>query len=94
MVMRVRENSVDNESFTLILKKLICRFFTNNSSPESVAVTGGGMKMSDPEFVCAACDKSHQSHAGDVMTECRVCARLHCSECVDEFGRCIECSKD
>jgi hypothetical protein len=52
------------------------------------------MKMSDPEFVCAACDKSHEYHAGDVMTECRVCARLHCSECVDEFGRCIECSKD
>jgi hypothetical protein len=63
-------------------------------SLETVSVTGGGMKMSDPEFVCAACDTSHESHAGDVMTECRVCARLHCSECVDEFGRCIECSKD
>ena len=59
-----------------------------------VAVTGGGIKMSDPEFVCAACDIGHESHAGDVMTECRVCNRLHCGECVDEFGRCIECSKD
>lgn len=52
------------------------------------------MEMSDPEFVCAACDKGHESHAGDVMTECRVCKRLHCGECVDEYGNCIECSKD
>jgi hypothetical protein len=49
--------------------------------------------MSDPEFVCTACDTSHESHEG-VMTECRVCNRLHCTECVDEYGRCIECSKD
>lgn len=52
------------------------------------------MKMADPEFVCAACDKGHESHAGDIMTECRVCNILHCSECVDEHGRCVECSKD
>jgi len=50
--------------------------------------------MSDPEFVCAACDTSHRSQVGEVMTECRVCNRLHCSECVDEYGRCVECSKD
>ena len=50
--------------------------------------------MSDPEFVCSACDTGHESHEGDVMTECRVCNRIHCSECVDEFGRCIECTKN
>jgi hypothetical protein len=65
-----------------------------DSSQVKLVVTGGGMEMSDPEFVCAACDKGHESHAGDVMTECRVCKRLHCGECVDEYGNCIECSKD
>jgi hypothetical protein len=26
------------------------------------------------------------------MTECRLCGRLHCSDCVDEYGRCVECA--
>jgi hypothetical protein len=47
----------------------------------------------DPKFVCAACDKDYQGDTSNVMTECRVCHRIHCGDCVDEFGRCIECSK-
>lgn len=27
------------------------------------------------------------------MTECCLCRRIHCNECVDEFGRCVECPK-
>ncbi len=49
--------------------------------------------MEDVQFVCAACERKHDSHTGDAMTECRVCRRLHCKECVDEFGRCVECSE-
>lgn len=46
----------------------------------------------DVQFVCEAC---HIDYSGkqDVMTNCRMCGRLHCSDCVDEFGRCVECSK-
>jgi hypothetical protein len=51
--------------------------------------------MPDPEevqFECTACHKDVKGHSGEVMTECRLCGRLHCSECVDEYGRCVECS--
>jgi hypothetical protein len=49
--------------------------------------------MGDPQFVCTACEKDYQGEAGNVMTECRVCHRVHCGDCVDEFGRCVECKK-
>jgi hypothetical protein len=50
-------------------------------------------KMSDPGFVCAACGKEYEGDTTNVMTECKVCARLHCAECVDEFGRCTACAE-
>ena len=50
-------------------------------------------EMTDPQFVCAACDESYEGDTKTVMTECRVCNRLHCSDCVDEFGRCVECKE-
>lgn len=49
--------------------------------------------MTDPQFVCAACEKDYEG-TDNVLTECRVCHRVHCKDCVDEFGRCIECQKD
>jgi hypothetical protein len=47
----------------------------------------------DVQFECHACHKECGIDGGDVMTECRLCGRLHCSDCVDEYGRCVECSK-
>jgi len=49
--------------------------------------------MTDPLFVCSVCGKEQKSE-GETMTECRVCGRLHCGDCVDEFGRCVECAKE
>jgi len=48
--------------------------------------------MDEVQFVCAACEKTYEGDACDAMTECRVCKRLHCKGCVDEFGRCGECA--
>lgn len=45
----------------------------------------------DVQFECTACHKHLDSHSG-VMTACRLCGRLHCTECVDEYGRCVECA--
>jgi len=47
----------------------------------------------DVQFVCAACDKSYTGDVSNVMTECRLCHRIHCKDCVDEYGRCVECAK-
>ena len=47
--------------------------------------------MTDPVFVCTACSKDVHGETEDVMTECRVSHRVHCKDCVDEFGRCVEC---
>ncbi len=46
----------------------------------------------DVQFECTACHKDVKSNCGEVMTECRLCGRLHCSDCVDEYGRCVECA--
>ena len=46
----------------------------------------------DVQFVCAACEKDYSGDKDNVMTECRVCHRIHCSGCVDEHGHCVECS--
>ena len=45
----------------------------------------------DVQFVCGACHKDYKGDTENVMTECRLCARIHCKECVDEFGQCVEC---
>ena len=49
--------------------------------------------MEDVQFVCAACNKNFEGEKDNVMTECRVCGRIHCNECVDEHGHCVECKK-
>ncbi|MFC1821484.1 hypothetical protein ACFL9T_02175 [Thermodesulfobacteriota bacterium] len=46
----------------------------------------------DVQFVCAACEKDYKGDKDNVMTECRVCNRIHCSGCVDEHGHCVECA--
>jgi hypothetical protein len=48
----------------------------------------------DSQFVCGACDKTYSGDISDVMTECRVCHRLHCNDCVDEYGRCVKCAEE
>ena len=55
----------------------------------------GGREMNetqDAQFVCAACEKDYEGDVDNVMTECRVCHRIHCSDCVDEHGQCVECA--
>jgi hypothetical protein len=47
----------------------------------------------DTQFECHACHKECKVDAEGVMTECRLCGRLHCSDCVDEYGRCVECAE-
>lgn len=44
------------------------------------------------QFVCAACGNDYEGDTSKVMTECRVCRRLHCSDCVDEYGQCVQCA--
>ncbi len=49
--------------------------------------------MSDPGFVCVACGKDYEGDTTNVMTECKVCERLHCSECVDELADALSALK-
>jgi hypothetical protein len=46
----------------------------------------------DAQFVCEACKIDYSEKKDTVMTNCRMCGRLHCSDCIDEFGRCVECA--
>jgi hypothetical protein len=46
----------------------------------------------DVQFECHACHKDCKGDAEGVMTECRLGGRQLCSDCVDEYGRCVECS--
>ena len=50
--------------------------------------------MEDVQFVCAACEESYEGDKEHVLTECRVCQRTHCTECVDEFGKCVACASE
>ena len=45
----------------------------------------------DVQFVCSACGIDSDKEHDNVMTACRRCGKLHCNDCVDEFGRCITC---
>jgi len=47
----------------------------------------------DIQFVCTACDKDYEGDPPKVATQCRVCRRLHCHDCVDEYGRCVKCAE-
>jgi hypothetical protein len=47
----------------------------------------------DVQFECTACHKDCKTHPETAMTECRLCGRLLCTDCVDEYGRCVECQE-
>ena len=49
--------------------------------------------MEDVKFFCSACGEDHEREEG-VLTECNLCKRIHCNECVDEFGKCVACSSE
>ncbi len=47
----------------------------------------------DAKFSCTACHI--EPEGGDTaMTACRLCGHLHCSDCVDEHGRCVACADE
>ncbi len=48
----------------------------------------------DAQFCCTACNISPSKDADNVMTSCRKCGKMHCSDCLDEFGRCVACNVD
>lgn len=51
--------------------------------------------MAEPEdvqFECAICHKEMKGEPGKRLSACRLCGRLHCPDCVDEYGRCVECA--
>lgn len=48
----------------------------------------------DAQFVCTACDIDYSGDTDKVMTSCRLCGKLHCSDCVDEHGRCVDCTEN
>jgi hypothetical protein len=47
----------------------------------------------DAKFSCTACHLTVEEGAENTMTACRLCGRMHCSDCVDEFGRCVACAE-
>jgi len=47
----------------------------------------------DAKFVCSACHIEQPDDGEHVMTACRLCGRLHCKDCVDEYGRCVACAE-
>jgi hypothetical protein len=54
-----------------------------------------GVSMTeDVQFSCTACHIPLDRDQKDTMTACRLCGRLHCTSCVDEFGRCVECQTE
>ena len=46
------------------------------------------------QFVCGACGNDVEGDISNVATQCKVCERLQCTDCVDEYGRCIKCSEE
>ncbi|HSO20782.1 MAG TPA: hypothetical protein VLT88_15065 [Desulfosarcina sp.] len=46
----------------------------------------------DAQFECTACHITHDD-GEKVMTACRLCGKLHCKDCVDEYGRCVACAE-
>ncbi len=45
----------------------------------------------DAQFSCTACHITPSEDEGKVMTSCRKCGKMHCPDCLDEFGRCVAC---
>lgn len=47
----------------------------------------------DAKFTCSACHIEQPEEGPNIMTACRACGRIHCKDCIDEFGRCVECAQ-
>jgi hypothetical protein len=47
----------------------------------------------DKQFECTACHIKQKDDGENAMTACRLCGRLHCRDCVDEYGRCVACAE-
>ncbi len=47
----------------------------------------------DARFNCTACRITLPEEDGKEMTSCRKCGKLHCPDCLDEFGRCVACKE-
>ncbi len=47
----------------------------------------------DKLFEWAACHIKQKDDGENIMTACRLCWRLHCRDCVDEYGRCVACAE-
>ncbi len=45
----------------------------------------------DVQFSCTACHIVADENTKPTMTACNLCGRIHCQDCVDEHGRCVEC---
>jgi hypothetical protein len=48
----------------------------------------------DAKFSCTACHIAPSEDKDKAMTSCRKCGKLHCPDCLDEFGRCVACNED
>jgi hypothetical protein len=48
----------------------------------------------DAKFSCTACHIAPSKDKDKAMTSCRKCGKLHCPDCLDEFGRCVACNED
>jgi hypothetical protein len=49
------------------------------------------VQTDDVHFSCTACHISVDEDAKESLTACRLCGKLHCESCVDEYGRCVTC---
>ena len=47
--------------------------------------------MADENFACVACGAEAEGDVKTSITECRECRRMHCDQCMDENGLCVEC---
>lgn len=43
-------------------------------------------------FTCPACGKEYEGDMNIQGAECRICHRQHCSECIDQYSRCVPCA--
>ena len=50
--------------------------------------------MEEEKFACVACGAEAEGDIKTSITECRVCRRMHCNQCLDENGLCVECAKE
>ncbi len=47
----------------------------------------------DAQFTCTACHIDHAHDHDNTMTSCRKCGKMHCQDCLDEFGQCVACNE-